>query len=234
MSAPGDVYGHWDAAYVAGALGPEERREFERHLHDCASCSRAVAELAGLPGLLATIPVDQALLQGDAAGPVRPADAGLERLVKAARRERTRGRALVAGAIVAVAAAAATVALLLPGWLGSPAETAATIALEQVVPSPLGADIRLTGESWGTRIESTCRYADTGYGTDAQAYALYVTDLDGASSMVATWSAGPGTTVRPVGTTSVAPGDIRTIDIRSVETGQVLLESGPSPGRQAG
>lgn len=226
MSAPGDLYSDWDAAYVAGALGAEERREFERHLDGCAACSRAVAELAGLPGLLAAVPVEQAMLLGAAAEPVRPTDAGLERLLLAARRERARGRAVRSGVLVAVAAAAATLALLVPGWVDAPAgKPSESIALEQVVPSPLGADIRLTAEPWGTRIESTCRYADTDYGTDAQAYALYVTDVNGAASLVATWSAGPGSTVRPVGTTNLAQGDIRTVDIRSVMTGQVLLES---------
>lgn len=249
MSAATDAYSDWDAAYVVGALSPEDRREFERHLGSCASCSRAVAGLAGLPGLLAAVPVDQALRIGapgagvaDAGAALgrpdapRAADAGLRRLLKAARRERNRARALVAGAVLAAAAVAATAALLLPGWVGSPSgEPSQTpVAMEPVVPSPLTADIRLSGESWGTRIETSCRYADSGYRADAQAYALYVTDRQGASSVVASWLAGPGTTVAPVGTTSVALGDIATVDIRSVLTGTVLLEARPAPERQAG
>ncbi|HZK59697.1 MAG TPA: zf-HC2 domain-containing protein [Cryobacterium sp.] len=249
MSAATDAYSDWDAAYVVGALSPEERREFERHLGGCASCSRAVAGLAGLPGLLAAVPVEQALLIGTPGvgvaeagtapgGPdvPQPADAGLRRLLKAARRERNRARALVAGAILAAAAVAATAALLLPGWVGSPAgePSQAPVAMVPVAPSPLTADIRLAGESWGTRIETSCRYAESGYGADAQAYALYVTDRQGTSSVVATWLAGPGTTVAPVGTTSVALGDIATVDIRSVLTGRVLLEARPTHERQAG
>lgn len=251
MSAARDAYSHWDAAYVVGALSPEDRREFEQHLAACASCSRSVAELAGLPGLLAAVPAGQALLLcevdvesavatgGDLpGGPDVPglADAGLRRLLKTARRERNRARALMAGVVVAVAAAAATVALLLPGWVGSPAvePQATSIAMQQVVPSALTADIRLAGESWGTRIESSCRYAKTRYGADAQAYAMYVTDRKGTANLVATWLAGPGTTVEPVGTTSVPLADIATVDIRSVATGQVLLESGPTPAPSAG
>ena len=49
---------HSDAAYVLGALSPAERLEYERHLPTCASCRRSVAQLAGMPGLLARVPVE--------------------------------------------------------------------------------------------------------------------------------------------------------------------------------
>ena len=58
----------WDAAYVLGMLAPEERRRFERHLADCPACSQAVAELAGMPGILAGLSTSDAtaLLADDA------------------------------------------------------------------------------------------------------------------------------------------------------------------------
>ena len=73
----GDEFAEWDAAYVLGALGPSDRRAYERHLAGCAACRSAVAELAGLPGLLGTIsPAHaRALTEGDA-GPGEPADGG--------------------------------------------------------------------------------------------------------------------------------------------------------------
>lgn len=46
----------WDAAYVLGALSPEDRRDFERHLRTCDRCTAAVAELAGIPPLLGLVP----------------------------------------------------------------------------------------------------------------------------------------------------------------------------------
>ncbi|WP_369375114.1 anti-sigma factor [Promicromonospora sp. Populi] len=51
----GDRYAEWDAAYVLGALSPSDRRAFEHHLAECDACRGAVAELAGLPGLLSTL-----------------------------------------------------------------------------------------------------------------------------------------------------------------------------------
>jgi putative zinc finger protein len=54
-------YADWDAAYVLGALPVAERREYETHLAGCAACRSAVAELAGMPGLLAQLPPGEVL-----------------------------------------------------------------------------------------------------------------------------------------------------------------------------
>jgi hypothetical protein len=124
-----------------------------------------------------------------------------------------------------VAGIAAALALVLPGWFGSAGDPVEPdrISLEQVVPSPLNADVRLSALEWGTRIDSHCSYA--GSGGDANAYALYVTDESGVSSLVATWRAAPGTSTWPSGTTSVPEEDIASVDIRLVETGEVLLRT---------
>ncbi|WP_206064954.1 zf-HC2 domain-containing protein [Nocardioides sp. JQ2195] len=47
---------HEDGAYVLGALSPEDRIAFEKHLPGCAACATSVRELAGLPGLLSRVP----------------------------------------------------------------------------------------------------------------------------------------------------------------------------------
>ena len=59
-------FADWDSAYVLGALPPGDRREYEAHLETCEACSRSVAELAPIPGLLARLPADraEALLDG--------------------------------------------------------------------------------------------------------------------------------------------------------------------------
>jgi hypothetical protein len=53
---------------------------------------------------------------------------------------------------------------------------------------------------------------------------MWVTDAAGTSSEIATWSAGPGQTAEPAGTTSLAFDQIKTVDIRSVDSGTVLLK----------
>jgi anti-sigma factor RsiW len=238
-----DRYYDWDASYVIGALSADERREYERHLAECDACREQVADLAGVPSLLAMVPPAQVMAADDAvAGAGGAADpwmpsASLPRLLTAARRQRRRSRVLVAGAVTVAAGLAASLALVLPSWTSGqpPVPSAsqaapgqpqrATVALEQAVPSPLTADVTLVDHAWGTRIDSHCSYAETLYGSSAQAYAMYVTDRQGAEAEVATWLARPGTTVEAVGTTRLRAGDIAVVDIRSVSTGEVLLRS---------
>ncbi|MER6939657.1 zf-HC2 domain-containing protein, partial [Nocardioides sp. NPDC000441] len=50
-----ETYADWDASYVLGALSPSDRRAYERHLAGCSVCHDAVAELAGMPGLLGAL-----------------------------------------------------------------------------------------------------------------------------------------------------------------------------------
>ncbi|MGO4691926.1 anti-sigma factor family protein [Glaciibacter sp. 2TAF33] len=237
-----DRYSDWDAAYVIGALSADERREYERHLAACDACRDQVAELAGMPGLLAAVPVAQAVAAG-AADPARSAAgapthdeerermpaASLPRLLAAAKTQRRRSRAVFAGVVTVTAGLAASLALVLPGWIAAnpapAAPQAVTAVLEQVVPSPLSAEVTLADHAWGTRIDSNCAYAETLYASGAQAYAMYVTDRQGQRSEVATWLAKPGSTVEAVGTTWLRARDIAAVDIRSVATGQVLLES---------
>lgn len=47
-----EAFAEWDAAYVLGALSPDDRHAYEDHLAGCARCRTAVAELVPLPGLL--------------------------------------------------------------------------------------------------------------------------------------------------------------------------------------
>lgn len=264
MSRATDRYREWDAAYVLGALSPEDRREFEAHLAECDECTRAVSELAGMPGLLGAVDLDSVDL--DSIGPNAGARTGhdsvqaapdlLPRLLAAARRERRRTRTAMAGALVAVAGAAAALALVLPVALGggvapggpvvggpsAPRDPGALseaptdlsvdewVEMSPVVPSPLSAEFILAAESWGSRIESRCRYAASDmrrpvYNVGEQGYALYVTDTSGEPTAVATWSAAPGASVEAVGTTGLRLHEIVRVDIRSLATGQVLLVS---------
>jgi anti-sigma factor RsiW len=61
MTSSPDRYRDWDAAYVLGALSAEDRHAFERHVHSCTACADAVAEIAGLPGILSGLPVADAV-----------------------------------------------------------------------------------------------------------------------------------------------------------------------------
>ncbi|HXD61063.1 MAG TPA: zf-HC2 domain-containing protein [Lacisediminihabitans sp.] len=229
-----DPYADWDAAYLLGSLSASERREFEQHLEGCASCAAAVGELAGMPGLLAKVPAGEAsVLLSDESNEV-PATL-LPRLVRATRRRRARVITLAGLATAAALAAVLIVPQLIPTaapQAPSAEPASSTVSLSQVAPGPLRASIRLVPQSWGTRIEMDCKYGPaepTGYGaTGAQAYyAMWVTDAAGHATQIATWTAGPGHNAEPAGTTSLSVAQIAAVDVRSVESGEVLLRGTP-------
>lgn len=235
-----DEFATWDGAYVLGALSPADRRAYEEHLRTCAVCAADVSELAGLPGLLRQVSAEDAFALLDTA-PESAATTGstgtvgttesvpdvLPALLSAARRRRLRTRWWTAGSLLAAAAIVAVSVFALPAVLAPHTDVAGTrVTLSQVEPSALSADVRLVTEPWGTRIESSCSYSEVS-GTEGKswAYAMVVTDRSGTQTQVATWTAGPGTTVEPTATTSVAKADIASIDIRSAVDGTVLLKT---------
>jgi hypothetical protein len=242
-----DQYVEWDAAYVLGALSSAERREYEQHLSQCQRCVAAVSELAGMPGLLGALPADDAsaILEADAPGG-RPAAivdgasappdilTGLTARV----RQRRRARAWTAGLVGVAAAAAIAAAIVLPMSLGTTPAPPPTVAatLSPVNPSapgssaagPITASFRLTSVKWGTKVSVTCSYSATAtaghaYTNDYGRYGLYVTDADGATTEVSSWRAWPGATVTAAGSTELRESDIVRVELRSLDTGAVLL-----------
>ena len=87
-----------DGAYVLGALSASERIRFEEHLPGCAACRESVQELAGVPGLLSRVPLEQVLTPEPVPQTLWP------RLVAEAQRDRRRSRWRSATVGLAVAA----------------------------------------------------------------------------------------------------------------------------------
>ena len=104
MTSEGDQYTTWDASYVLGALSPAERREYEAHLQTCSRCRAGVAELTGMPALLAMVDLAdvEAMDSGAPEPPLRP---GLrDEVVGHVRRRRNRARWVTAAAVGLAAA----------------------------------------------------------------------------------------------------------------------------------
>lgn len=224
MIGPEDMH-EWDAAYVLGALSPDDRRLFEEHLEECQECRAAVAELAVMPALLAKVPrpVDDRVEARDSAAPLN--DRGsLQGLAHRVRRRRSVRRWTLAAASVLVAAAIAA-AVVLPTTLSSPPGAGTRIALAQTTPSPVTATVAVAAKRWGTELTMTCDYAHSTYSTSTRDYALYVTDASGQSTRVSSWSAWPGSTIRTSAAVATPKSQLRTLQIRDVATGTVLLSS---------
>lgn len=222
-----DRYLTWDAAYVLGSLSSEERREYEAHLQTCARCRTAVAELGGIPALLAKI--DVADIDQPDPPALRPEvlDTLLDNVH--ARRRRTRWVTTAAVAMAAALLALGLVLVLRPGVLDTqtPAPQASGTELEMVKVSetPINATITVTGYGWGTRIDMACTYGDWGQ-RDAppQNLGMVVIGRDGSREQVATWLGLSGATALPSANTPMQLNEIAAVQLVSADDDQVLLE----------
>jgi anti-sigma factor RsiW len=233
-----DPYREWDAAYVLGALNPDERRAFERHLGDCQRCTDAVAELAGMPGILSLLSAaDARAAAGDGGDPLRAGvhqATTVQRLATVVRAERRRTRRLVAVGAVLAAGILVTAGIALGGTVLAPRLEEAAPAPSSSVPADafamtplasgtLTADLTVTSRTWGTLLAWECRYEDTPWAADPTGspveptqYALYVTQADGTETAVATWRAAGERAGGLVAATSIPTEDIRTVEIRTM------------------
>ncbi len=218
---------HLDAAYVLGALSPEERLEFERHLPGCPTCSIAVSQLAGLPGLLAQVSPEVLEREPEPVpGTLLPA------LVREVRRGQVRRRWAVglaaAAAVVAVGAGTAVVVSVTgddaPSQQAGPTISAPR-EMTQVGQSAVLGQLSLTSVGWGTRLDLTCSYDEpSGYDDGApHSYALVVHTRDGGTERVGTWKGLPGKTMHLTAATALTADQIRSVEVLT-ETGQPVLE----------
>lgn len=246
MTAATDPFRQWDCAYVLGMLSAQERRAFEQHLMTCPSCTAAVAELAGMPGILRTLDTTEALALLEA-----PTNEHLrsqrhepdlvQRLSRSVRTQRRRHR----GALVAAASGIAVVMLVGGIALGTQIATApelapvaptseppvGMLAMTQVEPGVMTATLALTAKAWGTRLDWKCAYLDDAWadGLDAPSYDMVVTDATGTQTIVATWTAAGAGADGLVASTSVPTGDIRNVEIRPSGSTTALVRTEPEP-----
>ncbi|QCR19189.1 anti-sigma factor family protein [Agrococcus sp. SGAir0287] len=219
-----DRFADWDAAYVLGVLSSGERHEFEAHLATCEICTRAVSELAAMPGLLS-----RAAYAETTADP--PGDLLTHASLRTARRRRRR-RPRRAVAAVAAALVATTV-IVVGVWVGArDAPTDLAVAMAPVTDTSMTADVSLQRVPWGTRIALECDYptGQSWSGPDGLwTYELVVVDLDGHAASVSSWSAVPGASITLPAGTALDLADIATIIIRSASGSDVLVANVDSP-----
>lgn len=228
----GDRYVTWDAAYVLGSLSGNERREYEAHLESCPRCRAAVAELSGIPALLAMLDLEDVRAldeQTPETPPLRPEV--LESVLDKVRWRRRRSRWLTSAA-VGVAAALLAVGLVIairPETLGletyAPQENAQGMDMTKINETPIAASITMTGFGWGTRIDMACTYGDWGQsGGPPQNLGMVVVGRDGSHTQVATWLGLSGATALPSATTPMPKDEIAAVQLVTPDDGKVLLE----------
>lgn len=211
MSRPTDEFETYDAAYVLGALSPEDRAAFEAHLKECPECARSVQELAGLPGLLSQVGPEMAEV-------VEPPVGVLPSMLHSVRKIRRRRTFTTFGVAVAAAAAVA-VAIVVPQGDGSAPGTAMT----PLIAAPVQATAAVARVSGGSRVDMSCEYRGASYGAD---YELIAVRADGTEEDLATWWASPNRAAKISLDTAIAPDDIQSLEIRT-SSGVPLLRWKP-------
>lgn len=180
-----DELHEWAGAYALGALDPDDRRRFERHLAECARCATEIRALAPIPGLLAQLGTD------DLEASIRPetADAISRQIqdeTRGLRSSRNRWRLTAIGAAAAVIVIAAT-AVIAIGFDDSATDPAISASVASSLAE--STDVTTTTRGWGTQIDLDL----TGLPPRAR-YQLWAIDDDGTWSIAATW--GPTNTGR--------------------------------------
>ncbi|MFI2281499.1 anti-sigma factor family protein [Nocardia beijingensis] len=236
-----DDFSTWDAPYVLGSLTRDERLQYESHLSSCLACRAAVAELAGLPGMLALVDTDVAssMIEPPAqAAPPPPPPPMPElpppptRLADAAERRRRRSGWASVG--VALASAAAAVAIAVPiavtvaGNHNAPAPGTSEQAFAErqmtpVEPTPVSANFKLIPAGDQTRLVMTCSYPPGEPLPYSPNLVLYVTRVNGRQEQLGQWPAGPGTELTVDQTIDGKPDQVRSVEIRAANTGKVVL-----------
>lgn len=227
----GDRYLTWDAAYVLGSLASNERREYEAHLEGCERCRAAVAELSGMPALLALLDLDdvRSIDEQQPDPPLRPEV--LQSVLDTVSWRRRRSR-WITSAAVAVAAAVLAVGLVVAirpeifgMQRGTEQQTAQMLKMTKVSQTPINASIAMSSFAWGTRIDMACTYGDWGQ-RDAppQNLGMVVVGRDGSRSEIATWLGLSGATALPSANTPLPMDQIAAVQMVSSPDGKVLLE----------
>ncbi|RDH75979.1 anti-sigma factor [Mycolicibacterium moriokaense] len=227
-----DPFATWDAAYVLGSLSGTERREFETHLGTCPRCRAAVAELSGIPALLAQLSADEVDALDDPAAQEPPMRAEvLDTLLQKVqwRRRRTRRFSVITLAAAAAVLAIALVVAILPGIRGQDDDQpmASAVTMSKVASTPINATVTLTGFGWGTRVDMVCTYGD--YASRGQQatenLSMVLLGPNGSQNEIATWVGVNGATALPSGNTTMQKDQIKSVQLVDTDTRAVLLQT---------
>lgn len=229
MNPPMNCPFHQDAAaYVIGALSPAERLEFEKHLGECDDCTRAIRELAGIPGLLGRVEPDvleHPVVDESVPDTLLPS---LSRKVRGTRRRRI---------LIAAGAAAAAVAVLVPVIVSqvdgsqpdaptSPDEPAVVSEpMHPVGDVPLEASVSMESVTWGTRLALTStydRWSMHGRLPPSMDYTLCVRTWDGHLEKVGSWRSVSGKEMEITAATAAKLEEISWVQVRGPD-GRVVL-----------
>jgi hypothetical protein len=199
----------------------------------CDRCRAAVADLSGMPALLGLLSAEDVRnLDGEQLEPPPLRDEVLTSVLDKVRWRRRRSRWLTSAAVGVAAAllAVGLVTAIRPELMGlrsgETTQAAAQLEMNKLATTPFSATVALSDFAWGTRIDMACTYGQWSGGGNAPPsnLGMVVVGRDGSRSQVATWLGLSGATALPSGNTPMPKDQIASVELVSVDSGQVLLE----------
>jgi predicted anti-sigma-YlaC factor YlaD len=196
-------------AYVLGSLDPVERAQVEAHLGDCAACRDELSQLAGLPGLLARVSIEDVLDPQPS-----PPKGMVERLIarhRAARRMRRRRLAFAATA-AAIVAVGVTVTVLGNQNTGEPSPQVRVAAVSATNHrTGVAARLEMRPMAWGTAIRVRLRGVPPG--TRCR---LIVGSRRGGTDVAGSWRADYDGTADVQSATAIPRSDLKSLEITTI------------------
>lgn len=242
---------HDSGPYVLGALSPDERGAYERHLDTCPTCRAEIAELSGLPAILGRLDLASATAVAAGgeealhaivaalpvtaepaprwAGPTVVPDTLPPRLLEGARsrraKERNRHRyQMVGAALVAACLAVLGVLGLRAAGIGEPATPSYTAMRSVVANPPVTAKLAVDRIPEGTEVHMECEYENTlGPHTQRWLFKLVAVPKSGAPLELNQWTAGYEDEATFIGHTVLKPEEIQRIEVRKADDTTVLV-----------
>jgi Putative zinc-finger len=210
-------------AFVLGGLEPAEHQAFTRHLRSCGDCQREAAQLSGLPALLDMVEPGHEAASPDGSAPapggVVVAETGapralLQRLRTERRHRRWRVLAVAAVLVLIAGAIGASIGPLMNRLNAPPTRglVAAAAPLTTGQSTPAQVEIDLVTRAWGTQLDLRGTGLPSG-----QVMFLAVTDRDGHSYDVASWTGTPSGRTALTAACWMKPGDIAQVQVHTRE-----------------
>ena len=224
-----DPFRTWDAAYVLGSLGMEDRRAYERHLLTCESCTKSVGEIAGIPGVLMKLSTGSAQALLDSVSEVENFAQNKSDLVQSlaaaavTRRQRVRRR------FIAMSSVAAALLLVIGVGVGTQVHSARIlgthVVMTELIPNSMKVNLHILGKKWGSQITWDCTYARVQPdNVSAEPYNLVITDKAGVSTVVASWQAIGNSAKGLVASTQISLARIKSIEIRDAGSVRPIVQ----------
>ncbi|MEN8584416.1 anti-sigma factor [Arthrobacter sp. KBS0703] len=203
-------------AYLLGGLDNADKTRFEDHLQQCGLCRRELADLKSLPGLLAAVPVPDAVAlavpayrgPGSTPGTGEPAASVPQPVFDelAARRRTSRRR--IAALIGGVAAACLALGFAAAPLLDPAKKLDASYSVQ--ADTGIQVTVGMVKKTWGTELDVDGRRLPQ----DGK-LSLWVKDRTGAEDRACAWMATPSGRVKVTSATPVQYTSIASVELRN-------------------